>query len=114
MHPALENSRKLLFNSVVALCLPLGACTNFPGSMAPSAQHINTNTGYAVGLNLCFANLPAKAAESIDANFDDGNPATGSVRAVSGTTTNVSPVAAAAVSYAETAANTSYTVCRLL
>jgi MSHA biogenesis protein MshL len=40
MHPALENSRKLLFNSVVALCLPLGACTNFPGSMAPSAQHI--------------------------------------------------------------------------
>ena len=75
---------------------------------------VNTNTGYAVGLNLCFANLPAKAAESIDANFDDGNPATGSVRAVSGTTTNVSPVAAAAVSYAETAATTSYTVCRLL
>ncbi len=70
------------------------------------------NTGYAVGLNLCFSNLPAKAAESIDANFDDGNPVTGSVRAVSGANLNVSPVAAAAGSYSEAAVF--YTVCRLL
>jgi prepilin-type N-terminal cleavage/methylation domain-containing protein len=74
----------------------------------------NTNTGYAVGLNLCFSNLPAKAAESIDANFDDGNPATGSVRAVANANPNTSPVAVAVANYAEAAGTVFYTVCRLL
>jgi general secretion pathway protein D len=40
MHPAPENNRKLLFSMAALLCLPLGACTNLPQAMAPSAQHI--------------------------------------------------------------------------
>ena len=75
------------------------------------------NTGYVVGLNLCFGNLPAKAAEAIDASFDDGNPATGNVRAVDSTSTaNKSPLAAAPTtgSYVDTAAISTYTVCKLM
>lgn len=38
MHSCLE--RKLLFNIVVTLCLPLCACTNLPHAMMPSPLHI--------------------------------------------------------------------------
>jgi prepilin-type N-terminal cleavage/methylation domain-containing protein len=71
------------------------------------------NTGYVVGLNLCFGNLPSKAAEAIDASFDDGNPATGNVRGRAGAG-NTSPVGAAAASYEDSAAVTTFTVCKLL
>jgi prepilin-type N-terminal cleavage/methylation domain-containing protein len=71
------------------------------------------NTGYVVGLNLCFGNLPSKAAEALDASFDDGNPTTGNVRAVAGAG-NATPIAAAAAAYTDTAAVTTYTVCKLL
>lgn len=70
------------------------------------------NTALVVGLNLCFGNLPAKAAEAVDASFDDGNPATGNVRGVAGATSNVSPVASA-TGTTYTDPNT-YTVCKLL
>jgi len=73
------------------------------------------NTGYVVGLNLCFGNLPPKAAEALDASFDDGNPATGNVRAIDSTgTANKTPLAAAPTSYIDSSAVTSYTVCKLL
>ncbi|MFA6921595.1 MAG: prepilin-type N-terminal cleavage/methylation domain-containing protein [Gallionella sp.] len=73
------------------------------------------NTGVVAGLNLCFGNLPPKAAEAIDANSDDGNPATGSVRAVNSTgVANATPLAAAVVTYIDSAAITAYTVCKLL
>ena len=72
------------------------------------------NTGYVVGLNLCFGNLPSKAAEAIDASFDDGNPSTGNVRGVAGAG-NVSPVAAATgTTYVDSPTVTTYTVCKLL
>lgn len=90
---------------------------NAYGGVIRVIQNNNTtagNTGYAVGLNLCFGNLPAKAAESIDANFDDGNPATGSVRAVVSANINISPVATAATNYVDDPAKPFYTVCRLL
>lgn len=70
------------------------------------------NTGYVVGLNLCFGNLPSKAAEALDAGFDDGNPATGNVRGVIGAG-NVSPVAVAPAGGSYVDPNT-YTVCKLL
>ncbi|ADL56327.1 prepilin-type N-terminal cleavage/methylation domain-containing protein [Gallionella capsiferriformans] len=68
-------------------------------------------TGLLVGPNLCFGNLPAKAAEAVDARFDDGNPDRGNVRASLGGN-NVDPAGGAApVSYVDP--NT-YTVCKLL
>ena len=73
-----------------------------------------TKTGLVVGLNLCFGNLPSKAAESLDASFDDGNPLTGSVRGTVGAG-NVTPVAAnTATAYVDSGATTTYTVCKLL
>jgi len=70
--------------------------------------------GLVVGLNLCFGNLPSKAAESLDASFDDGNPLTGSVRGTQGAG-NITPVAAnTATAYVDSTAVTTYTVCKLL
>jgi prepilin-type N-terminal cleavage/methylation domain-containing protein len=71
-----------------------------------------SNTSLVVGLNLCFGNLPAKAAEAIDAGFDDGVPSTGNVRAATGAA-NIDPTATAAAPTAYTDPNT-YTVCKLL
>jgi len=70
-----------------------------------------TTTAMLVGLNLCFGNLPSKAAEAVDAAFDDGDPARGNVRAVVNTTSNTTPVVAASTAYTDP--NT-YTVCKLL
>lgn len=67
-------------------------------------------TGEVIGLNLCFGNLPAKAAESLDAVFDDGNPATGNVRGATSTSNNTEPVTAA-VAYVDPS---NYTVCKML
>ncbi|MDD4928609.1 MAG: prepilin-type N-terminal cleavage/methylation domain-containing protein [Gallionella sp.] len=71
------------------------------------------NTAMVVGLNLCFGNLPSKAAEAIDTSFDDGNPATGNVRAIAGAG-NFDPNAVAAAAYVDSTAVTTYTVCKLL
>lgn len=89
---------------------------NAYGGVIRVFQNTTATAGYGmvVGLNLCFGNLPAKAAESIDANFDDGNPQTGSVRAVAGTSLNITPAAAATTNYVESATAVFYTVCRLL
>ncbi len=75
--------------------------------------YYNTDTGstaLGIGLNLCFGNLPAKAAESVDIAFDDGVPNAGSVRAALGGS-NTTPVVAAPTTYIDP--NT-YTVCKLL
>ncbi len=70
------------------------------------------NTSLVVGLNLCFGNLPSKAAEAVDASFDDGVPNTGNVRAALGSN-NLDPTATAAAPAAYIDPNT-YTVCKLL
>jgi prepilin-type N-terminal cleavage/methylation domain-containing protein len=59
-----------------------------------------------VNLMLCSTNLPDKVAVALDVQMDDGNPATGSVRAVLGTdlTVTITP-------YAETGTNL-YALCR--
>lgn len=69
------------------------------------------NTGAVLGLNLCFGNLPAKAAESLDSVFDDGNSATGNVRGVASANSNVDPSTTAAVVYVDPS---NYTVCKAL
>lgn len=72
-----------------------------------------SNTAMVVGLNLCFGNLPAKAAEAIDASFDDGSPATGNVRAALGAG-NTTPIAVAPTTATGYAEPNTYTVCKLL
>jgi prepilin-type N-terminal cleavage/methylation domain-containing protein len=75
-------------------------------------------TGFK-GMIICEANIPDKSAQAIDTQLDDGNPSTGSVRAILQT---VAPVAttpvvgaglevAAATAYQETSTNY-YTVCK--
>ena len=72
-------------------------------------------TGAAVpgftGLILCSANLPAKIAAAVDAQIDDGNATTGSVRAGLGAG-NID-VPAQASPYVEDSGNT-YILCRSL
>lgn len=72
------------------------------------------NTGVVVGLNLCFGNLPSKAAEAVDSAFDDGNPATGNVRGVSGAANTTPYTTASGTSYIDSTGTTTYTVCKLL
>jgi prepilin-type N-terminal cleavage/methylation domain-containing protein len=66
--------------------------------------------GWPAGLKVCMANVPGKAAITIDNQLDDGNPASGSVRsflqAGAGPT---APGAAAATALNE---SQNYTVCR--
>lgn len=63
------------------------------------------------GLVICAANLPAKIANALDAQLDDGNAITGQIRATA------NPAAldknGSDAAYAETA-NNSYTLCRTL
>ena len=75
--------------------------------------------GAAIGLNICMTGLPAKAAEAIDAGFDDGLPGTGNVRSTlvtlgggGGTTTLTAP-GTAAPAYEDVSGN-QYTVCKIL
>mgnify|MGYP000913137344 CR=1 FL=1 len=69
-------------------------------------------TGAPSGVNVCLSQVPGKAAVAIDKQIDDGDPATGSIRATAGTAgTNVVPGAAAASPYSEAG---EYTICRAL
>lgn len=72
-----------------------------------------SGTGGFTGLMLCSANLPDKIALAIDAQLDDGNPATGSVRAQLQSESNPTVGKQAAAAYAETGSN-QYLVCRTL
>jgi len=86
-----------------------GLSTSASASTAPG-----TTLGGFAGLILCSGNLPDKVAISVDAQLDDGNGASGSVRATPQTglppTLNAS---AAASAYVETGTNM-YTLCRQL
>ena len=100
---------------ITGAATPADPINAYGGVIRVVQSTIAANTGVVVGLNLCFGNLPPKAAEAIDAAFDDGNPATGNVRAIDSTgTANKDPDAAAATSYIDSAAVTAYTVCKLL
>lgn len=88
---------------------------NAYGGVIRVVQNTNTSARWAavVGLNLCFGNLPAKAAEAVDASFDDGDPGTGNVRAAAGTG-NTSPLVAAPSAATGYSDPNTYTVCKLL
>jgi prepilin-type N-terminal cleavage/methylation domain-containing protein len=90
---------------------PADPVNAYGGAIRVIQSDSTATTAMLVGLNLCFGNLPSKAAEAIDASFDDGDPAHGNVRAVVNTTSNTTPVTTASTSYTDP--NT-YTVCKLL
>lgn len=76
----------------------------------------DTGTGAATdlhGLVFCSSNLTGKFAVAVDAQYDDGNPATGTVRGFSGGTANATARGAQATSYVDDG-TTLYTVCRSL
>ena len=80
----------------------------FNGAMAV-ANNTTAVTGMSTGISVCLGQVPGKAARQIDTQEDDGNPATGSVRATLGTAgTNTTP-ATAVVTYSD---DLQYTVCR--
>jgi prepilin-type N-terminal cleavage/methylation domain-containing protein len=70
--------------------------------------HVQTNALGLTGLVICSTNLLGKVAGAIDAQFDDGNPATGTVRAGTALATNT-----AATAYVDDGA-TVYTVCKTI
>lgn len=70
--------------------------------------HVQTNALGLTGLVVCSTNLLGKVASAIDAQFDDGNPATGTVRAGTTLATNT-----AATAYLDDGA-TVYTVCKTI
>jgi prepilin-type N-terminal cleavage/methylation domain-containing protein len=99
---------------ITGIANPADPVNAYGGAIRVIQSVTPANNGLVVGLNLCFGNLPSKAAEAIDAGFDDGNPSTGNVRGVVGAG-NITPVAAiTATSYVDSAATTTYTVCKLL
>lgn len=83
--------------------------------------HLQTTVslGAPVGLNLCMTGIPAKAAEAIDATYDDGRPNTGNVRATMGPLTQAPSNTAGTASgevppaYVDNGSN-QFTVCKVL
>ena len=84
--------------------VPVGAVLNTVGPPAI--------TGFT-GLILCSANLPDKVAISVDAQTDDGNSLSGSVRGLTQAGQPNIPVVGAATAYVEDGVS-SYVVCRTL
>ncbi len=67
--------------------------------------------GSFTNLIMCSTNLPDKVAIALDAQMDDGNPATGAVRGQLQDPANPAIKAAAVAAYVETGTN-AYTLCR--
>jgi len=96
------------YNGVLGVQNANDALQSSPGGVA------TVGTGFK-GLIVCESNIPDKTALAIDNQLDDGNPSTGSIRAILQPNA-VTPVTAidgvaAPVSYQETATNY-YTVCK--
>ena len=70
-----------------------------------------TALGGFTSLIMCSANLPDKIAIAIDSQMDDGQAASGALRAQLQTSSNPDITATAATNYQETGTNT-YVACR--
>jgi len=81
----------------------------------PAQVFLSTGVPGFTGLIMCTANLPDKMAISVDAQVDDGNALTGSVRAVdqAGAANPAAPTAALTLNYVEDGTK-SYLVCRTM
>ena len=84
----------------------------FTGEMGVTFGVLAAPGGGVMPLSLCIANVPGKAAISMDNQMDDGVPATGSVRAsVQAAVTTPPAATAASGAYTE---SSNYAVCRAL
>lgn len=72
---------------------------------------VQTNAAGLNGLVICQGNLPAKAAEAFDTQFDDSNGTTGNVRAVLGAGNVDIAAGAVASDYVD---DNFYTICKLI
>lgn len=86
-----------------------GAASNeTPLNAAAGFLHVQTAGLGLAGLIVCTTNLSGKIAGAIDTQLDDGNPATGTLRAGAGLATN-----AAAAAYVDDG-GTLYTICKTI
>ena len=85
---------------------PQNALSGITGVQAPAAGTLGLS-----GLVVCSSNLPAKVAQAVDSQFDDGNAMTGQVRAIAGVGNAAVVSAAPAANYIDDGA-TSYIVCK--
>ena len=83
--------------------------TAAPPNAANGATGVQTGAFGITGIVICSNKLPAKIAQAIDTQFDDGEPATGSVRAAAGTTAAVGTTPA--TNYIDDGSST-YVVCK--
>ena len=95
---------------------PFNAVTGMIGVQTGDGATPSASTlGGLNALIICSANLPDKIAIAVDTQMDDGNPATGTVRALdqSGGGSNPAIVATSVppANYVESGTNT-YTICR--
>jgi prepilin-type N-terminal cleavage/methylation domain-containing protein len=90
----------------------VGGATTDVTQPANAASGITGVQNGGMGLSslvVCSSNLPAKIAQAIDSQFDDGNAMTGSVRGATGTTISTT---APTVNYVDNGANF-YVVCKV-
>ena len=90
-----------------AAALPRSA---FNGAMAV-VNNTTAVTGLSAGISTCLGQVPGKAARQIDTQEDDGNPASGTVRATLGVAGANTAPGAAVVTYSD---DLQYTVCRTM
>ena len=83
-----------------------------PPNAAGGLTGVQTTALGLGGLAVCMTNLPTKIAEAVDVQFDDGNPNTGTVRAMisAAVMPTVTPVG---VAYTDDGSSI-YTVCKQL
>lgn len=80
---------------------------NLPPNAASGVTGVQNGAFGIPGLVVCSDNLPAKIAQAIDTQFDDGASNTGTVRAATGTTAGATPAA----NYVDDG-NSFYVVCK--
>lgn len=86
--------------------------TNAPQNAAGGVMQAQNGALGLSGLVICSSNLPGKIANAIDAQFDDGRPGTGQVRATNNAAALDTKLADAA-GYADDG-NTLYVICKTL
>lgn len=79
-----------------------------PPNAASGATGVQNGAFGIPGIVICSNNLPAKIAQAIDTQFDDGSAITGTVRGVTGTTASAT---VPTVNYVDDGANF-YVVCK--
>ena len=112
-----DHLRRAGFISGTGFTQPMNATSGIVGAQTgDGAAAPATALSGLSGLLVCSSNLPDKIAIAVDNQLDNGNSATGTVRAqLHAATDGASPAISgtAAASYAETGSNT-YTMCRTL